>query len=394
MWAEVRSCRACNTRVSPVLDLGRSPLANALPDPKDPQPPYFPLGLLRCNGCGLVQQGITVPTEDLFGQRYPYFASVSRILRQHAEKLAQAVADRVDAGSLIIEAGSNDGALLQALERQGLRALGVDPATEPSAAASRAGCNVVCASFSPELACDLQTRQGPAAAICMSNVLAHVPDPGAMLEAAGLLLAPDGWLVIESQYWLDLVAAGAFDMIYHEHHSHFSLTSLAWLAANKGFGVVSVEPLPTQGGSLRLWCQRGASHSAAVLATIASEAPSLATAAARLTTALQQFRGAVGHFLEDHRRSRLAGYGAAAKTVTLLAASERVWPLVWVADAAPSKIGRQLPVGRVPVVSPSMLQTERPDVVMLFAWNLKEEILPDLEGIEVWVPFPRFERIQ
>ncbi len=386
------ACRACGTATRVILDLGQSPIANALLIDPAMQPATHRLGLSQCDTCGLVQNLVQLATETLFGGDYPYYSGVSQMVRQHFNDLAGEIAKRSPPGAIALEIGSNDGTMQLALARHGIRCIGIDPAAGPVSLATKAGCKAYCGILDNQMAVRLTQEIGLFDIVTLSNVLAHVSEPVALLKHIRDVLQTDGLLVIEVQSWLALVGSGSFDMVYHEHHSHFSLSSLAWALGQAGFGIQMVRNTATQGGSLRVFCRMDASHSPAVQDRIEAERDDISTAPARLHAHFEAFKVSVRAFGKAMRGKSVAGYGAAAKTVTLLASSMGDVTLTCVADRAPSKIGRYLPINGIPIVSPDAMLATRPDAIILFAWNLRDEILPTLRGHDVWVPLPQFAR--
>jgi len=387
------ACRACGATTVAILDLGRSPIANRLLATPDEQVETYPLGLVACPVCTLVQNAVSLPGEVLFDAGYPYFASISAAVRNHADAVADALVIRATGLRHCLEIGSNDGAVQLALARRGVRCVGVDPAAGPAERAHSLGCTTHVRPFDAATAKALSATEAPFAAATLSNVLAHVADPLALLSALRRCLAPGAFVMIEVQSWLALAESGAFDMVYHEHHSHFSLTSATALLGRAGYGVIGWETIAMQGGSLRLWCRPGEVHAPNVLGAIAAEARRLDAAPAVLRQAVARFRADAAAFLSQGSAGPLYGYGAAAKTVTLLAASGFNWPFVAIADAAPSKAGRFLPVGGIPIVQPDRLAKVPPARLFLFAWNLADEIVPRFPGWEIWSPVPKLRRL-
>lgn len=394
MQFNLKKCRSCGGKISSVLDLGQSPIANALLESLTEASPQYPLGLVECEDCTLVQNLTLLPDKLLFPHDYPYFASTSKSVVNHAKNIAEALFPRLCKSATTLEIGSNDGAVQRALIQRGIRALGVDPAAGPAQKARELGCEVYNSGFNGSIVEQVLTKYGAVDAVLMSNVLAHVTDPSRLLKDVRKVLAPDGTLMIEVQSWLDLVDAGAFDMVYHEHHCHFSLTSIAHLLENAGFGIIEIEKTTMQGGSLRLWCKPGIAHNDEVKNAIRQEAPEIMKAPARLRHSFTLFRESAQTFANSIGDTRLFGYGAAAKTVTLLAATGGDLGLDGIADAAPSKIGKFLPIGGIPIISPRQLAEAGPEAIILFAWNLADEIIPKLPEAEIWLPIPKFERIK
>lgn len=392
---DVQACRACKGAVRPFLDLGESPVANQLlTHPLDTAVRY-PLGLSRCDTCTLVQNATSLPADLLFGPEYAYMSSVSVAVRDTAADLAKKVCGHVEHGALILDVGSNDGTLQRAFRDQGAVCIGIDPSEIPVKHARDTGLTAYCSAFDRTSAQTLTQTHGRFAAVTMSNVLAHVAAPYDMLLAARHALDPEhGLLVIEVQSWARLVALGAFDMVYHEHHAHFSLGSAAAVLTAAGFAIFDVEETSAQGGSLRLWCRQSGDHSDSVKALILQEKVQLKADEAQINDALRQCRNSAAQFLEQMKGRQIAGYGAAAKTVTLMAALKCDLAIHAIADKAPPKTGKFLPYGAIPILTPEQMMATRPQVVLIFAWNLTAEILPELEGCEAWVPFPDFHRVQ
>jgi len=340
-----------------------------------------------------VQNTISLPTDVLFDDQYPYLSSVSRMVRENAAELAARLAGCLPNGARALEIGSNDGTAQVALAAHGILCLGVDPAATAVAHARDRGCFSYCRPFDAKAVEMVLAMFGSVDAVLMSNVLAHVPEPVKMLAAVREVLAPGGLVVIEVQSWRSLVARGAFDMVYHEHHAHFSLGTILRLLERTGFAAVDMQETSAQGGSIRLWCRVGSDHDRAILAEALIESEELEGAQARLGAAVATFRADAGEFRRKQSGRIVAGFGAAAKTVTLLATCESDLDIICVADNATSKIGRYLPIFSVPIVSPEVMMAHDPDAIVLFAWNLAEEIVPTLPGREIWAPFPRFRRL-
>ena len=388
----VTRCRACGAPVNEVLTLGSSPLANALLADGSDHADIYPLGLSQCSGCGLIQNSVSLPTDLLFGNDYPYLSSVSQAVRDHSEDIANSIRSRLGSPAKALEVGSNDGTVQRALQNVGIQSFGVDPASIAVDLARERGCAAHCGPFD-EIAVDIVKEEfGLVDIVHMSNVLAHVPDPLSILKNAIRSLKPEGIIMIEVQSWLALVGAGGFDMIYHEHHCHFDLGSLGKLCEQVGLGITEIEDLATQGGSIRVWCRPDAEHDVTILDRIRSERTEVECATSKLKKKVEYFRASVEDFKQATSGKTVWGYGAAAKTVTLLATCQGTIGIQAVVDASPTKIGRFLPLNGLPVVSPDDLNSAKPDVIVLFAWNLAKEIIPILGAAEILVPIPKLHR--
>lgn len=260
-YTVITACRSC---ASPdlylVLDLGEMPPSDALVKPGTDRSTElrYPLTMVRCERCSLVQILETVDPKILFGDEYPYYSSFSDALVQHARDNVEHIIERtgVDEGSLVVEIASNDGYLLQWFAKEGVPVLGIDPAPGPAAAATARGIPTLCEFFTLDLARHLVEEGQKADVIIGNNVLAHVPDQRSFVEAIEILLAPDGLIVMEFPYVRDLIDRGEFDTIYHEHHCYFSVSSVRPLFERQGLDLVSVEHLDIHGGSLRVFFSR------------------------------------------------------------------------------------------------------------------------------------------
>jgi SAM-dependent methyltransferase len=370
----------------PVLSLGVMPLANALLDPNDLSraEPRYPLDLVFCPRCTLVQITETVPPDALF-REYLYFSSFSDTMLNHAKTLVDRLtaARGLNGRSLVIEIGSNDGYLLQYFAARGIPVLGIEPAENVAAVANSRGIPTRCAFFGRELAATLRGEGRGADVLLANNVLAHVADLNGVVEGIGHLLNAGGLAVIEVPYLRDMIDRCEFDTIYHEHLCYFSVTALQRLFERHSLVLADAERIPVHGGSLRLSVAHAADAGAGgrvaellaeesvwgvdrleAYAAFGHRAVEIKTSLVALMTALKQ------------RGCRLAAYGAAAKgTVLLNYCRIGADVLDFVADRSPYKQGRLVPGVRVPISPPSRLIEERPDYTLLLSWNLIDEVL-------------------
>jgi C-methyltransferase C-terminal domain/Putative zinc binding domain/Methyltransferase domain len=376
------ACRACGeTAVDPVLSLGELPLVNELVDRDADKVDRFPLDVVRCTRCTLVQITETVPPERLF-RTYSYFSSFSDTYVAHMRALADwAVADLgLGPKSLVVEAASNDGCLLRELRGRGIAVLGIEPARNVAEAARAAGIETLSEFLDVELARSIVAERGNASLVVANNVLAHVPDANGFVAALALLAGSAGHVVIEVPYLRDLVDAVEFDTIYHEHLSYFSLTSLQLLLARHGLVVRRVERIQVHGGSLRIHAAAFGDAEDSVAELLAEEAAwgvDDSRRFARFATDVEALRRDVYALVTGVVGSgaTVAAYGAAAKGVVLANACGLDASLIrFVVDRNPHKQGRLLPGVGIPVRAPEALLAERPDYCVLFAWNLADEI--------------------
>ena len=387
MYKNIEGCRACGAAdLVEVLALGEMPPSDALlSEAQLSQPePRFPLTVVFCPACSLVQIRETVDPEILFGADYLYFSSVSDgWLRHCRENTLELIASRsLGADSLVVEIASNDGYLLRNYHERGVPVLGIDPAPGPAAAARKAGIAVREAFFGRAFAESLAAEGVRADVVHGNNVLAHVADLRGLVDGIRTILKDDGVAVIEAPYVRDLIDHCEFDTIYHEHLCYFSVTSVSRLFSRHGMTLVDVRRLPTHGGSLRLYVQRSGEPSAAVTQLLEEErALGLDRAEyyrdfAFRVRSVQQSLSELLTSLKAQGKT-IAGYAAAAKATILLNASGIDGRFLdYVVDRNEHKHGRYMPGVRLPIHDTSrLLEAPIPDYVVVLAWNLKDEII-------------------
>jgi SAM-dependent methyltransferase len=388
----VLACRACGAApLAPVLSLGLSPLANALvrPDAREVEPRY-PLDVVRCPVCSLVQLSISVAPELLF-RDYPYLSSVSDAFLAHTRALVERVVAmrKLDIGSLVVEVASNDGYLLQYYRARGVQVLGIEPARNvASIAREQRGIDTIEEFFGRKLAARLASEGRCADVIHANNVLAHVPDLAGMLAGMRLLLKPGGVAIVEVPSLREMLDRIEFDTIYHEHLFYFSLTALVRAFAREGLTIVDVEHLRVHGGSLRLFACRtdapalghadGNARVAQMLAAEQAWGVDEPQRYVRFEGEVQSLKGKLVDLVRGLKRQGclIAAYGAAAKGTTLLNYCELgADEIAYVVDRNPLKQGLMTPGTRLPIHPPEKLLRTMPDYVLLLAWNLADEVM-------------------
>jgi len=376
-------CRACGgTTFFPVLDLGVTPLANSIVAEADAAQERFPLKVVGCRSCSLVQLTDLVPPERLF-RTYTYFSSNSDEMVAHARTLVtRLVRERgLGAGSRVFEIASNDGYLLQHYVAAGVPVLGIEPATNIAEVARNRGIDTLSEFFGEPLAVALAAEGRMADVIHANNVMAHVPDIRGFVAGLRHVLKPGGVAVIEAPYVRDLVERCEFDTVYHEHVFYFSLTALVRLCAAEGLAVTDVERLHIHGGSLRLFITHGGTPSTRVRALLDEEqALGIVSPEYYMTFAerVDALRDTVVTLLRHLKAggATVAAYGAAAKGSTLLNSfGLDATTLDFVADRSIHKQGHFMPGVRIPIVDAKELARRRPDYTLLLVWNFAGEVL-------------------
>jgi len=379
-------CRSCGCQqLVSVLDLGTTALADRMlfASQLDQPEPMFPLEVVFCPECSLVQIMETVNPEVLFDEDYPYFSSFSSYLLEHSRQNVLELIDRrgLTADSFVVELASNDGYLLKNYVDHGIPVLGIDPVPALCAAAEKIGVPSRAEFFGTEFAEKLVAEGQQADIIHANNVLAHVADTNGFVAGIAALLKTDGMAVIEFPYVRDLIDHCEFDTIYHEHLCYFSATAVDHLLRRHGLFLTDVWRLPIHGGSLRLFIEKKDAPRQSVIDLLAEEKAlgldrseyyrEFSQRVAQLKTDLISLLSR----LKSEGKS-IAAYGAAAKGSTLLN-YVGIGPdiLDFVADKNVHKQGRYMPGQRVPIVAAEKIQSEHPDYVLLLPWNLENEIL-------------------
>jgi SAM-dependent methyltransferase len=380
------ACRSCGeVRLKSVLTLGKLPLANRLltEDQLGAAEPAYPLELILCPRCSLVQISETVPPEELF-RNYVYFSSFSEGMLQHARQLTGQIiaSQKLRPTSLVIEIGSNDGYLLQNYQSSGIPVLGIEPAVNVARVAQdQNGVPTLCKFFNRDLAAQLAGCDEKADVVHVHNVLAHVADLNGFVAGLQIVLKDSGIGVIEVPYVKDLIDHVEFDTIYHEHLCYFSLTSLTHLFERHGLTVRDVERTAIHGGSLRLFVGKHGRSSVRVARLLDDEA-AWGVAKAEFYQGfgqrIERLRGELVALLRDLKSQgrTIAVYGASAKGSTLLNYFQIGRELIdFVVDRNTFKQGRYTPGTHLKIHSPDKLVEAHPDYVLLLSWNFAEEIL-------------------
>jgi hypothetical protein len=406
---QIQQCRVCQSgKLELALNLGRTALANRFLKPEqigEPEP-CFPLRMVLCPDCGLVQLDEEVPREILF-KNYVYTSGTSSLVRTHARWLSQNLCRRygLDTHDLVMEAASNDGTVLKEFRWLGMPVLGIEPAENIAAGAIEVGIPTIVDFFDERLAHDLRRQYGPARLFLARHVLAHVSDLLGFVQGIKHILADDGIAVIEVPHLAELYRHFEFDTIYHEHLCYFSAAVLQKLMNKFDLTIFDVDRVAIHGGSLLVHVAHEGTYpvSPRLVEVLALEQDlrldqldtwrQFARQVSVMKEKLLQFMDEI-----RERGERLAGYGAAAKANTLLAFCG-IGPdrLPFIVDRSPLKQGLLTPGQHVPVYGPEKLLEERPDVTMILAWNFAAEIFEQQAEyrqhggrLAVPLPAPRF----
>jgi len=392
------SCRFCGHQLRDTFaDLRLSPPANSyVPMDRAGEPEtFYPLHAYVCSECFLVQLPRVVDPEDIFSD-YAYFSSYSDSWLRHAEAYVEQMVERFgfDASSQVVEIASNDGYLLQYFKSRGVPVLGIEPAANVAAAAEEAGIPTRVEFFGTETARQMVEEGIRADLLLGNNVLAHVPELNDFVEGMRLILAPDGVLTMEFPHLVRLMEENQFDTIYHEHYSYFSFGTVQRVFAHHQLTLFDVEELPTHGGSLRIYARHADQTEPAV-------GPRVEALLDRERDfgldRLETYRGFEAR-IRGTKRDLLAfligqckegrtvvGYGAPAKGNTLLNYCGIGTDFIeYTVDRSPHKQNAFLPGSRIPIYAPEKIFETRPDVILILPWNLRDEIVAQMEGAREW----------
>lgn len=376
------SCRSCgDSDLKNILSLGRTPLANALIRAEQLQETEetFPLDLVFCPACTLVQITENISPEKLF-REYFYLSSFSDTMLRHAATVAAQMVEarRLGANSLVVEVASNDGYLLRQYKRTGVPVLGIEPAENIARVAEEHGVNTISEFFTEELAKKLRADGHCADVIHANNVLAHVPDLNGFVRGLRILLKDDGVALIEVPYVKDMIDATEFDTIYHEHLSYFSLTALNNLFRRHNLNINEVQLLPIHGGTLRVYASREETSLESLLSAEMEWGVGDLGFYKDFSSKAERLRGELVGLLQTLKQQgkRIAVYGASAKGSTLLNyCGIGKETLDFVVDRSTVKQGLYTPGTHLQIHPTEKLLSDMPDYVLLLTWNFADEIL-------------------
>lgn len=403
-------CRLCNAELEHVfVDLGSSPAANSFLTKEQLNEPevWYPLKLYVCEKCWLVQMDEYKLATEIFNEDYPYYSSHSPNNVARAKEYVEMMCKRflfpepyypgkVFNQPWVLEVGSNDGYLLQHFEKVGIRTIGMDPAVGAVKEAREKGVETISGFFGVD-----QIREerkygafGPFDLICGSNVLAHNPNLNDFVEGLRIALKPKGVITMEFPHLMNLLNGTCqFDTIYHEHYSYLSFMTVCELFKRHGLEVFDMAKTPEQGGSIMVFAQHEGGRRPVFSGVMKLEDLEKKMGMNGLSC-YQNFQSRVERTKRDlltfllYRKSlreTVVAYGASCKCNTLLNyVGIRPDLIKFVVDKSPLKQGKYLPGSHLPILTEDDLKRERPEFVIITAWNLRDEIVEQLSYIREW----------
>ncbi len=393
------NCRFCGNPLScQFINLGHTPVSNDFLTEKQLNEPeiQYPLNVLVCEKCFLVQVDEFKKANDIFDNNYAYFSSYSTTWLEHCKKYAEMISSRLELNknSLVIEVASNDGYLLHYFKEKSIPVLGIEPTSNTAKVAREKGIETIEAFFGEKLAKQLGTQNRKGDLVIGNNVLAHVPNINDFVKGLKLALAEKGVITIEFPHLMQLIENNQFDTIYHEHFSYLSFSTVKKIFNHHKLELFDVEEIPTHGGSLRIYAKHQEDDSKPVSKAVKDLLEREKQKGMNKTEYYSEFQKKADkikhdflNFLIEQKKKgkKIAAYGAAAKGNTFLNYCGIKKDLIdFVVDRSPFKQGKYLPGSHMPVVKEEVLKQEKPDYIVILPWNLKGEIIRQLDYVKGW----------
>lgn len=389
------NCRFCNTELKYIfVDLVNSPASNSYltKDQLDEPEVFYPLKTYVCSKCKLVQIDEYKKSGDIFDSNYAYFSSYSTSWLNHAKNYVEMISSKLslNQNSQVTEIASNDGYLLQYFKELNIPCLGIEPTSSTATVAKEKGIEVIEDFFSSNLAKKLKKSD----LILGNNVIAHVPDINDFVSALKIALKESGTVTMEFPHLLNIIKENQFDTIYHEHFSYLSFYTVQKIFKHNGLKLYDVEKLSTHGGSLRIYATHEENQNIEIGSNVESmldEEKAFGLFDKEIYKGFQEKANKVKYdllnFLLNAKKEnkKVVAYGAAAKGNTLLNYAGVKNDLIeFVVDKSPHKQGKYLPASHIPIVSEDKIKELKPDYILILPWNIKDEIIEQLEYIKEW----------
>jgi SAM-dependent methyltransferase len=401
---EIPSCRSCeSTRLISVLDLGEQPWCNDLVEKEEDLENVrkYPLHLVSCLECSLLQLNYTVPKETMF-LNHGYLSGMTNTLKAHFYRTAEENIQQFSLSSddLIVDIGGNDGTqLLQYKELGCTNVVNVESAENIAKYSEKAGINTINNFFNEECATTF-FKEDSVKLINAAGVFFHLEELHSVIRGIKKILAKDGVLVIQCMYAGSMVDNLSFDMIYHEHLCYYTLESLNNLLVPYGFKIFDAERSSIHSGSLIVKVGHATTpweRTPRFFETQEEDKKYNLSAFLRMGDVVRKHKDDLLAYLEEIRNTgaRIFAYGAPAKGNTLLNYMGVDCSLIEKAvEINKLKIGHYLPQSGIPIVDEA--EVTPPDYYLLLSHNFADEILKKNkslrdEGLQFIIPFPQME---
>ena len=405
----VIKCQICgNTKLQPVLSLGHHPVPQEYltKERLHEMEATYPLALVYCDKCGLVQLDYIVPPEIVFPLDYPYRTGLTNMLIHNFLALSDALAKNgyLKKGGLIIDIGSNDGTLLKPFKAKGMRVIGIEP-TSTADVANKNGITTIKSFLNKEIVEKILKKYGSAQVITATNVFAHINDTNLLVKNIKQLLAKDGVFVSESQYLMDIVKNLEFDTVYHEHLRFYALRPLKWMFEDAGLSIIDAERISAAGGSIRVYTKKGKHPMSARAKKLMSaekkaglyDFKTYREFARKIMKVKQNLVGLLLKLKKDG--VSIAGLTSSCRSNTLLRFMNITNDIVdYTGEKRGSpKIGMFTPGTHIPVVDEEKIVREQPDYLLMLSWHIGPELVKIMKKIgykgRFIIPLPRVKII-
>ncbi len=385
-----KSCRCCgNTRMQKVLSLGMSPLANNLLDNVTDKAELFPLEMDYCSECHNCQLSVVVPPSKMF-DNYLYVSSTAKSFRDHFEQAAKQYIQEFDLSekTLVVDIGSNDGIFLKPLKEQWVKILGVEPAKNISDIAVKNGIDTINAYFTDAVVDEIIKTRGKATLVTASNMFAHADGLKEIAKSVFKLLEENGTFIVEVQYLLDTIKDLTFDNIYHEHVNYWSVTSINNFFNRLGLSVVRVEHISTHGGSIRVYVQRQGNHIDGSVGRFLKQEKVFGLQDYKtyqeFWRRVEQVKKNINANLKKLKEisPKIVWYAAPAKATTALNYFGLSTDTIsYIVEDNALKHNKVVPGVNIPIKSKDVLDSEKPDVILILAWNFADDIIKNNQAL-------------
>jgi len=388
----IKKCQVCSSQnLEPVLRYGNQPIVQAYLKPEELNQPEitYPLNLIYCKKCGLLQLDYIPEPEIVFPPDYPYRTGLTNMLIRNFRELADTVIPKyqLKLKDLIIDIGSNDGTLLKGFKEKGMRVLGIEP-TNAAKDANKNGIPTLQEFFNKKIVRSITKKYGKAKLITATNVFAHINNAPELAEAVEMLLDKDGVFVSESQYFLDTFEKTELDCVYHEHIRFYTLKPLIRLLNDAGMSVIDAERISAAGGSIRVFAMKGSRPANKKVRQLIAEEEQLGlydlkTLKTFTQKAIQAKRDLIHLVLECAKNGKVVGLGSPARSNTLLGFTHIDKDMLeYLGEKSGSpKIGLLTPGTHIPVVDEKRIFEEQPEYVLVLSWHIGEELMKKIRQL-------------
>ena len=411
LFNKIKKCRICkNKNISLILNFGLVPLGNDLNKSKLKalKSTKYPLKLMKCKKCNHFQLSHSVNPKILFAKNYTYITSTTKTFVKHFHNYAEWIINycNLNKNSLIVDIGSNDGTCLLKFKNKGMKVCGIDPAKVPAKIANNKNIYTINSFFNIKAANQITRKFGYVDLVTSHNVLAHIDNLTEVFSLAYNILKSNGFLCFEIGYFKNVLENNYFDTIYHEHLDYHHASPLYSLLNKIGFTIINFSTNNIQGGSLRILCKKGlVKEPKYVSKFLIKEKKSiiynkvlLSKWNIKINKNLIFLNKIIKKNIKENKL--ITGYGAPTKATLLIKLSKiDKNDIKFIYEDNNLKVGRYMPKIGIPIVHTSQINKDKPDIIIIFAWNFKEEIINRLKdkinfNVEIIIPLPKLKIIK